>query len=317
MVERLVLMRVVPIILLILFAGLAVSPAAEAAKAPVSKTAKTLASQAELSLEVGNGYRVSVEGTGRTVKLKVERSLAFADYTTRGRASPDRIKARFGRFGTVSVRFVPSGKVRRRGPPRRCKGRPMIVRQGVFVGRIEFVGEDGYVDVGARRAKGRSSTLPRWRCNHRRGPGRASAARVGYDVASLKVATPHRRVVFKAVALDERGGPTLAFFFVATKERKGSVRIARSLFAARVGPRAFTFDRAGRSAAVHPPKPFHGEASFQRNVGSPPSWSGSLSASLPGALVELTGPTFKAKMPAPTTLDEDFELAGRPARNGG
>ena len=186
----------------------------------------------------------------------------------------------------------------------------MVVRPGAFVGRIEFEGEDGYIDVDARRAKGRSSTLPRWKCDHRRGRGDASASRVGYDVASLKASTPHDRVVFEASALDERDGPTLAFFAVLTKERRGSVRIVRFLFTASDGPRAFLFDRRGRSASLRPPKPFHGTASFQRNLGQPPSWSGTLSVSLPGAEVELTGPAFEAMMPPPATLDEEFELTG-------
>jgi hypothetical protein len=290
-----------------LLVALVTSGPALAAEAPRS-TITTKAPQAELSLQAGNGYSVSVEGKGRTVTLTVSRRLATATYTTRGRATPNGIRARFGGFGAVSVHFVPSGKEGRKGPPRRCDGRPAIVRRGVFVGKIEFEGEDGYVDVDARRAKGRSSTQPRWSCNHgRRGSG-AAASRVGYDVAGLKASTPHRRIAFEAAVLDERQGPALSFFVVKTKERKGSVRIARFILAISDGPRAFLFARDGSSASLRPPKPFHGTASYLRNPDGSRSWSGTLSVSLPGAVVDLTGPSFRAKLPPPKTLDDEFEL---------
>lgn len=107
-------------------------------------------------------------------------------------------------------------------------------------------------------------------------------------------------MAFEALGLRERDGPALIFFIANTKERRGSVRIARAAFAISGRGRTFAFDRAVRSATVRPPKPFRGSATFQRNPDGTRSWSGSLGVSLPGAAVELTGPTFKAELTRPT-----------------
>lgn len=292
-----------------LLVGLLLAPPMAEAAEPSSETAKKLAPQALLVLDAGDGYLLSVDGTGRTVSLTVERGLSRATYVTRGRASRGAIKARLGNFGKVSVRFVPSGRRFLIGPPQRCEGDPMIVRRGVFVGKIEFRGEDGYVDVAARRAIGLSSTLPRWRCNHGRRGSRASISKAGYETATLKVSAPQRNVFFVAAALRELEGLTLAFFAASAKERKGSVRIVRDLLAVSAKRRSFDFDEGGRGASLRPPKPFHGSATFRRITGQPASWTGSLGVSLPGAFLELTGPDFEAKMSPPTLLDEEFELS--------
>jgi hypothetical protein len=301
-------MRRNTLIWLPLLVALLAPPAADAAAGPSSETAKKLAPQALLALNAGDGYLLSIEGTGRTVSLTVERRLSLATYVARGRASRGAIQARFGNFGRVSVRFVPSGRRSLRGPPRRCEGDPMILRRGVFVGRIEFRGEGGYVNVAARRAIGLSSSLPRWRCNHGRRGSRASTSKAAYETATLKASASRRNILFEAAALRDLEGATLAFFSVFAKERKGSVRIVRNLLAVSSKRASFDFDKDGRGASVRPPKPFHGSAAFQRTVGRPASWTGSLGVSLPGAFLELTGPDFTARMSPPTLLDEEFEL---------
>lgn len=266
--------------------------------------------QAALSLRA-DGYSVSVEGRGHQVALTVRRGLSTASYLTRGTASPNGIKARFGHLGRVSVRFRPSGKVSRRKPPKRCKGRPSIARSGVFTGTIRFRGEDGYVSIDAHRAKGGSATLPRWRCGNR---GRAPAAgisarpkRGGFEEAELEAATPNERAVFLASGLHVKGGPSLIFFVAGTKERRGSVRIGRFVFLISGKGRTFSFSRSPRSATVRPPKPFHGSAEFGV-VDGRPSWTGNLSVSLPGAKADLTGPAFKAKLIQPKSTKESFGL---------
>lgn len=292
-------MRRILILWLVALVALSVSPAAQAASAAVqSKVTATLAPQAEFSLDTSNGYSVSVEGTGRKVWLTVDRGFGSATYLTRGTAWSGGIRARFGHFGRVSVRFGPSGKVSRQRPPKRCKGRAAIVRTGVFVGTIRFKGEDGYISIDARRAKGRSSTLPRWRCKGPGGAARVSARskQGGFETAELKATTAHERIAFGALGFRLRGEVSLTFFIAATDERRGSVRIARFALVPSGRARTFPFHRATRSVTVRPPKPFHGSATFERNADGSASWSGSLSVSLPGATVDLTGPAFKAKL---------------------
>lgn len=275
------------------------SASAQAAQGPRSNTATTFAPQAEFSLVTGDGYSVSVGGSGHTVGLTVERGSALTSYVTRGRSSPDGIRARFGRFGRISVRFKPSGRVRRDEPPKRCKGNAAIARTGVFVGTIRFRGEDGYIDIDASRASGSSSTTPRWRCKRRSRIARISALRnrPSVDTAELRASTPNERVVFDALAVRDPSGPDLTGFFAAATDRRGSVRIARLALVLSDRAHTFVFDDGLGSATVDPPKPFDGTATFQRNEAGPPTWSGSLSVSLLGAPnLPLTGPTFTARL---------------------
>jgi len=269
--------------------------------------------QAALSLRA-DGYAVSVEGRGNQVSLTVTRGPSAASYLTRGNASPGGIRARLGRFGRIAVRFKPSGRVSRRKPPRGCDGKPSIVRSGVFVGTIRFRGEDGYVSIDARRAKGRSTTLRRWRCGTRgRERARISARlkRAGFEEAKLEATTPNDRVSFLASGLHVKDGPSLIFFAASTTERRGSVRIARFVFRISGKGRTFSFSRSPRAATVRPPKPFHGSAEFGADGGTP-SWTGNLSVSLPGAKLDLTGPVFKAKLIQPKSTKESFGLRGQP-----
>lgn len=296
------------------------SSAAQAAKVPPPSTVTTLASQAEFTLETDGGYLVRVEGNGRRVVLTVERGAGLASYFTRGRASPDGIRARFGHFGRVSVRFKASGGESLRRPPKGCEGKAAIMRSGVYVGQIRFKGEDGYIDVDAHRAKGTSSTQPRWRCKPRREASNASARpkQLDFDVMVLTASTPNNRVKFEASGLRLPGGPVLIFFSAVTIERKGSVQIVRLALTTSERARTFPFGKAGRSATVRPPKPFQGAATYQRNADGSAVWSGSLSVSLPGAEVDLTGPAFTAKLKRPKTMAELFKPnAHGLSRNGG
>jgi hypothetical protein len=301
-------MRLTTPALLSLFGIMLLAPPSEAAR-----TVTASGEQARFSL-TADGYAVSVEGSGRQVVLSVEHGLEKAAvYQTRGTASPDRIKARFGHFGRVSVRFKPTGRTSRRRPPKRCDGRAAIIRSGVFVGTIRFRGEDRYISIDAHRAKGRSSTMPRWRCGDRRRIASASARKKqsGFEAAELEAVTPHEGVFFAASGFRAKDGPGLIFFVAGTVEQKGSVRIARFALVISGKGRTFFYQQAPRSAKVQPPKPFHGSARFEREAGGGVSWTGDLSVSLPGATVELTGPRFKAKLARPGSSEKGRELSAR------
>jgi hypothetical protein len=288
--------------------GILLVPVAAEAAEPLRGTTIP-GQQAALSLRA-DGYSVSVEGRGHQVTLTVRRGLSASSYVTRGTASPDGIRARFGHFGRIAVRFKPSGKASRRKPQRRCDGRPSTLRSGTFTGTFRFRGEDGYISIDAHRAKGRSATLPRWRCGNRGRPEAGISARPkrdDFEEAELEAVTPNERVVFLASGLHIKDGPSLIFFIAGTKERRGSVRISRFAFLISGKGRTFTFERTPRSASVRPPKPFHGSAEFSI-VDGRPSWAGNLSVSLPGATVDLTGPAFKTKLVQPKSTKESLGL---------
>jgi hypothetical protein len=102
----------------------------------------------EFQLKGSNGYSISVSGSGGDVSLTARHGGSSASYSTRGLASPARIKARFGHLGRVSVRFHSgNGSPRVLQPAKNCRGKGEVVDRGHWVGRIEFEGEQAYTTV--------------------------------------------------------------------------------------------------------------------------------------------------------------------------
>jgi hypothetical protein len=293
-------------------AGLALCAAATTLFAPSSAAAGSTAAAIGLlgagpgpsrsfALKGSNGYSISVQGSRRVVFLTASRGSAVANYITRGRATSRRIKARFGNLGRISVRFKPSGKVKRTEPPRRCRGKDKVTTFGVFVGKVKFTGELGYTRVNARRVKGSVSTSPGRRCRAlpvRHGPSTFSRR---LKLTVLSASGSQQTVGFEAIRLD--GLPLLSsrIAFVASSiESRGSMLVLRSTYATGRA-QTFTFDKSLGAATVAPPAPFTGTASFER--GGPrespfsATWSGSLTAPLPGmGTVPLTGLGFTASL---------------------
>ncbi len=69
------------------------------------------------TLHATNGYQIRVfggdEGSATRVSLAATRGDSFAEYSVKGTITPTKIKASFGRLGLISLRFHPSGRVRR------------------------------------------------------------------------------------------------------------------------------------------------------------------------------------------------------------
>lgn len=251
---------------------------------------------ANFSLKADNGYRVTVERTRGRVTLYALHGKSFfasTSYTVPGKVSPQRIDARFGKFGQVSVRLrterMHKGKLEEQ-----CTGKPETVRYGVFVGTIRFRGEGAYTSVDARRATGRMSSGEKIKCvfpNLR--PGSEPVARASRQIPPSLVASQGRQRVF---AVEVGGGKRRSLFFSAfSQEQRGRMRIFRNVFA-EAPLSSFVFASDLSSATVQPPQPFQGEASFQRTpVG--PIWSGTLSVDFPGREgVRLAGPRFEADL---------------------
>jgi hypothetical protein len=252
----------------------------------------------EFTLRASNGYRIVVERLRQEVSLLAIRNgkgFAFASYAVRGRASEHGIEANFGKLGRVSVRLR-TEKIRRRTPDKDCTGKVATTRSGVFVGTIRFKGEGGYTTVDARRARGQASSGVRVTCpfspfsrNH---PAPASAGR--RHPPELITVGPRRG--FTARAPSDSTGLKRVLFEGGAVEQRGRISIFR--FASVMGGQAsYAFADDLSTATVRPPSPFEGEATFQREGQGRTSWSGILSASLPGRdRVRLAGPRFTARL---------------------
>lgn len=278
-------------------------PASAGARATLPPRSQPVA---ELELRGSGGYSVSIVGNRRTVGLLAIKGLdGIASYETRGRVTPRGVRARFGGLGKVAVEFRPSGRVKRKRPPRGCRGGVRKTFPGVFVGTIRFRGERGYTRASARRAKGSMEIRPAWRCKGRRGAegeaGGPSFPDLGPGVTTtLQASSTRGRLAFVAAAWrppEERG---LTVFFATATERRGGMVVERGATA--IGPeRGFVFDAGLGTATVSPPRPFRGTAMLTTEPGGTTSWSGSLKVDLPGRKgVALATPTFTASLSQPS-----------------
>lgn len=248
------------------------------------------------SLRASNGYRILVERTRGRVSLTAihggKSFFAGTSYTVRDRSAPQRIDARFGRFGRISV-GLKTERMRKGKLEEQCTGKPETIRYGAFVGTIRFRGEGGYTSVDAGQATGRLSSGEKMRCifpNLR--PGSGPTAQGSGQVPPSLVASQGRHRVF--VAEIASGKRRSAIFSAFSSELRGRLQIFRNVFAwAPLSSFAFASDLS--SATVQPPRPFQGEATFQQASGDP--WLGSLSVDFPGREdVRLAGPRFGARL---------------------
>lgn len=259
------------------------------------------------------GFDLSVSAIGQIVVLEVIRGSqrasdhdrsslrrgAFTAYVARGTVTPTRIEASFGDFGRVAVKFRPSGRIATSKPRRRCRGADHFTsRLGVFVGNVRFRGEDDYVSVRAHRAKGRIRSPLRLHCAFRFRPPPRRAARPVRELPSFAptvLGAGHRQALSATELFAmQRGRRTL--FLAVTEQSRGSIAEVR--YALATAPNeAFTFNEELNHAVLDPPKPFHGEGIYAAAADGTASWSGSLSASFPGApRLPLSGPEFKVNL---------------------
>jgi hypothetical protein len=279
---------------------------------------------AQLTLEAGDGYEISVLAFEQTVLLAVSRRedpFATTMYLAHGRVTPRSIRASFADRGRIALRFRPSGRLLRLPPGSACASHRggVLARLGVYVGELRFRGEGGYTSAQAHRVKGssidigalvdclggvtadRHAVLPSLRL-----PAPSPHGSVAYPpsvpthpttgpkpttlIADDKL--PVAQTVFGAQAY----GSGRVQFLATEAASEGSIGIARFVFAA-APPAAFAFDDALSLAGVTPPPPFSGSATFTHGVGGARSWTGSLAVSFLGAAdVPLTGASFNASL---------------------
>jgi hypothetical protein len=267
------------------------------------------------------GYSVRIDTLGhRRVILTAEKGGQVATYRVRGSVSRRHVKADFGRFGRVSLRFRgsprPFGFARkaRRGSKRkvprrdrRCVGRPSRREVGRFKGVLEFEGQRGFTRVATGEATGEVRRFYRRVCKKKRLARRQGrGARSEPFALRLFIARDReRRALTRFEALGFESSPAIplppgilpALVSAERKERVGRVRVSRSTFLI-TEPGAVVISRHGVKPArvrIAPPSPFAGVGSYKGPTKRLPGlWTGSLRVRLAGAgALPLTGPDFE------------------------
>jgi hypothetical protein len=238
-------------------------------------------------LPAGNGYTLGVFGVpaGRRSPAKVTveawNATTLTSYTASGRVSDRAMRASFGHFGAVDVRFRRSG-VKRVGS--RCGQGVEFFSAGTFEGSVSFVGEGGYTTALDDEVEVQPLYVSPWECAgsySTRGAGRGVILQAlsRYGETQIVQNDPDGRARFMASAGAHSDG----------------VEIRR--FAEVVGsPSSFNWEASLGSANASPPPPFSGSATYEDLGGRVTHWEGNLKvdfAGFPG--YPLTpGPTYTA-----------------------
>jgi hypothetical protein len=255
-------------------------------------------------LKTKNGYVVEVYGAGETVAVAVIRFVADSRgqagsetvYLAKGTATTGRLRASFGKFGELDMRFHQLSNRTWVRPHRVCHGAGRFVnRLGIYTGRFRFRGESGYVSVHAHRAKGAVRSVAR-HCEHRGpSPRRESRARLshaesgGRESGLLSADWRDATSATRFVAFD---GRQKTFYLASAQQGEGAVGILR-LAEAKAPLRTFSVDDALTVAKVSPPAPFSGSGSYAAAPDGTKTWAGPLAVDFPGATdLPLTGPAF-------------------------
>lgn len=269
------------------------------------------------------GYVVNVETAGHhRVILNVQKGSQLASYTVRGKVSRHRIKADFGRFGHVSLRFhgkprafpAPAPRRRSQPPRRRCSGRHPEREVGHFRGTIVFEGQRGFTRLAVGKTPGEVRRTYRQACRtvHKRAAqasisSSTSTTPLGFTITVLTARSrvDGARTQFSAISLQEPVGipgssDTFSLVSASLQERVGRIQVLRSTLQT-AKPGAIKLSRHGvkpAKAEVKLGSPFSGRARYVgAKQGSPTSWTGSLSVRLLGSgSLPLTGPHFHATL---------------------
>jgi hypothetical protein len=274
------------------------------------------------------GYDVTVDTLGHhRVTLTVSKNSQVASYTTKGRVSRHQVKADFGRFGKVALRFhgrrrpFPAAPHKRSQPRAKrirtvCRGRRPQREVGRFHGTIEFDGQHGYTRLAVGKLRGEVHRSYRQVCRQvrvrkpkHRHPREAVASSASADpfgfnltLLSARSRVGHSLTRFTAISLEPPRGipvPREDLFSIVTaslQERVGRVRVYRSAMQL-AAPGRVRISRRGvkpATARLALDSPFSGRAHYKdAKKGSPASWTGDLGVRLLGSgLLPLTGPHF-------------------------
>lgn len=253
----------------------------------------------QAQLRGSNGYGISLSGDSGYVFLSVQGHRTVVQYFAPGSASKGRIKARFGDLGRVALRFHPRGKAHlHKERERGCRGGDSLTQPGVFVGKLDFEGEQGYTAIHASRIKGTVTHTKKQVCKNNGGEE-------GFPVSlksAIVSAADESGISFNVFGIESRSKPGLngVVFSATVMESPPGFSVFRSIQVRAADSNAFSVVKShGRvdEATVTPPAPFSGSATYRRAVAKKSeTWAGSLAGNFPGlGTVSLAGPKFCAE----------------------
>lgn len=310
---------------LLTLSAVAIGKSAAAGVSARPTNSKSVPQLARFFLRGSNGYKVtvlaSVEGAGSPVRVVVENHRGGAEYQVSGTVTPTEIHASFARFGDISLRFHPSGRVLHNHVYDDAECPHGAARLGDFTGDFSFRGEGDYTTVSAHRIPG-GVGAPTAPIDHQEElslgcpdpnrhsnivppdqvPGSVHESQPGSQELSAVAAAPDDTIAFAAVSFSllhpEAPGaqPDSCLFVALAEEVRELVQIARVVFAG--GP-ASECPLAGfpDPVTVAPPSPFSGTATLQQNSDGTNGWAGSLSVPMLGlGPVALAGPAFGVEL---------------------
>ena len=248
-----------------------------------------------------DGYKIGVSTFGSAVFLSVWRGSngrrIQTAYLARGVAAPERLKATFGNFGKVKMRFRESRNKTWRNQVRTCRGaNRFIKRRGVFRGNLRFKGEGGYVSIRIHRAKG-AVVVQAPKCRHKRSRGFQLPFAGGLSQPkSALLAISRSGVASTGFFAVESKRSTL--FFASSEESLGKLAIVRMAVLRRHS--RIRTDESLTSARLSPTSPFHGTGRYIAAPDGSVAWYGDLSVNYPGEpRFPLTGEEFEPFLEVP------------------
>lgn len=254
-----------------------------------------------------NGYEIHLDGRGDKVTLYAISRKNSGGYTTKGIVKKRRIRADFGEFGSVDLRFFGDG----RGPENsfhNCR-----VRNGVWKGALSFRATNGFTETYATQLPG-TRTVGSWSCHF-------------FEGSSVKQDQPHDRPEEDLIWIsneDSRpaqeisvlgiGGGKRGLAVAMLSERVSSVGVTLSS-SVHLKRRHLRFNSERRRAKLNPPAPFSGIGKFRGNRRPDSRWRGDLAVTLPGiGETPLTGPSFTVYFGLLRTSLDKFFPRVRPLR---
>lgn len=253
--------------------------------------------KSQFTINGTQGFRITVERIGRRVELVASNGNSAATYIVHSPPTPDAdINARFPGVGLISMHFEPSGSTSR--TPAICDGGPSIRQDGVFRGTIKIRGERGFTRADASSARGFYFREPKESCKGKSHEGQSSKSSYALTAFTKVPGGVLAFVASKSPPGSEFAGST-SYFAVEQKHRHG---MRSSRFAAASSRSGGGFEMSGpanrpEAAAISPPAPFSGAASFSSRPDAKAEWLGDLAVELPGAgTVNLAGPRFGSEL---------------------
>jgi hypothetical protein len=224
------------------------------------------------------------------------------------------VRARFGRIGSIALRFRPAGKPHLGRRPKGCRGPRPRSEDGSFVGTISLRGEGGYFHVSTHEARGRLERSFRLTCRVRRAqvtlpteslreaveaPRELALGVFGTSDANLLAGGQEggREVLVRAAhsAVGGMGAELSALAF----EYQGKMPVTRVAWVPSAPAGTLLTTLPGEhpaTATVKSTGPFSGEAEYVGTSRLSHQWTGDLAVHFPGLVQPLTGPHFYSSL---------------------